>query len=149
MIGVPSDRLTGRIWGLVCNDIERACDHSAGRLTAADCFERIMARDMQLWVMFEDDDYLGVGVTEVPVYPSLKLLCVVCLGGTGMDHWIEAFDSTMTTYAKAVGCSRVEASVRPGMARKLSNRGYKQVAIVIEREVADEQGQRGRLQHYH
>lgn len=112
----------------VADVLQSALAYSIGGLTLADYKEHVMMGDMQLWV---GEGYAAV--TEVLNYPRSRVVLVHLAGGK-LDPLLEA-DSELEKFARIVGATGIEIIGRKGWVRALRDRGYKEAAVHLYREV--------------
>lgn len=61
-----------------------------------------------------------------------RKLFIDMLVGNDMDQWVGDLESLIKRYRDEVGAKCIEASVRPGLAKRLFGRGWKRKAIIVE-----------------
>jgi len=113
----------------VAHLLQPAVDAGYAGLTLDDYKERVMLGDMQLWV---GDAYAGV--TEVLNYPNSRVVLVHLAGGE-LEPIIAA-DSELVEFAKLVGATGIEIIGRRGWVRALADRGYREAAVHLFKEVS-------------
>ena len=84
-----------------------------------DLFESILAGRRQLW-MPEDNSWALV--TQIDIYPAMKVLNVFWAGGTLPEDYSEIL-TDVEAWGAAQGCKQADANGRLGWLRKLS--GYR------------------------
>lgn len=108
--------------------LEPALSHMNGELLLEDVRERVLLGDMQLW--------LGEGyaaVTEVLNYPRRRVVLVHLAGGE-LAPLVEA-DGELVKFAKLVEATGIEIIGRKGWVRALRDRGYREAAVHLFKEV--------------
>lgn len=91
---------------------------------------RIVAGDLQLWAVVEDDELTGACVLSVRD-SAVRKVWVELLAGKNMDSWADELEGLLKDFRDLLGASCVEASCRPGLAAYLKERGWKQKAIIM------------------
>lgn len=133
MSGVKSERLP-KYWPIVVDRI-RSClsEYADGELTADDIFDRLQAKDMQLWVAIdeEQDRIMGIVVTEVIQYPRISVVSVVVLAGANIHKWEAQMFNLLETWGRAIKCSKIEARARRGVARAFAKFGFQETYTVV------------------
>lgn len=99
-----------RWWPEVRPWVESALDRD-GLLGFEDIKEGVATRDMQLWLVKSGPDVCGVCITELVVYPRMRVLTVVVVGGAGMPGWLDPLNAQMERFAKAHDCGRLMAPI--------------------------------------
>jgi len=118
LVPVPADEV-GEWWDKAAPEIERAVKRG-GRQTVEAIHERILNREMQLWLAVENGEVLCVCVTEILVYPLGKIASVCFTTGRDYKKWAH-YMLALTDWAKREGCYRMEAFARPGWFRILKH----------------------------
>ena len=108
--------------------IEDALEYSGGTHTFDDVAEGILNGHMQLWPTDR-----GCAVTEIVVYPKKKVLHVFLAAGE-MDQLIDMIESA-SIWGRTQGCTSMTTSGRKGWKRVLSGEGWKEVMVVMEKEL--------------
>lgn len=92
-----------------------------GRATLDQLHDMTLAGDMQLWIVepLGKGGMIAAALTEVALYPSMRAVRVLILGGRDMAAWFPLFNDEMNRFARLVGATVVEANVREGLARRL------------------------------
>lgn len=80
----------------------------------------------------------GAAVTEFITYPNGKALNVFAGGGdsnASLQEFIETFEPSLVTWAKATDCRWIIGYGRPGWERVLKARGYSTIWSVMKKEM--------------
>lgn len=125
-----------RIWSLVEDLIQSACDRAGGFADAEHIRQILKNARMQLWVVWdvENQKVLCVCVTELREYPKYRICDIKITVGRGMKTWFHFIDHIME-WAKKQGCKKMEVFARPGWKKILESRGFKQTHVQIEKEL--------------
>lgn len=113
---------------LVNGYLQEAAVRTRGRCTLTDLLRMIFNGQYVLWVAFdvETKRVRGCFVTEVKVYPQLKMLaiqhCVV--DEHRMAQMEELMQEVASSFARDAGCSGIEFTGRPGWKRHAEKYGY-------------------------
>jgi hypothetical protein len=105
---------------------------SRGRLAAGDILDLLNRDLMQVWLVADRGKLVAACFTEVINYPQEKILRIAALVGKDRKRWMHLFDEGLE-WGKEQGCTKVEAYVRPGLARILHD--FKKIYLVVEREL--------------
>jgi hypothetical protein len=125
-------------WPLVSKWCEQALEYAGNLLTLDDVKEAVANRDMQLWVICEDENAMAVCVTEIRSWPRTKVLTAIIVGGAGMEHWVGALDEVLVQFARAQGCRVLDAHGRRGWLKSLSALGWKDMTVTYAKEIHHE-----------
>jgi hypothetical protein len=125
----------GDWWPKVSHWVEDALAHGGECYSLDDILRAIKQRDMQLWVVHENDELKAVCVTEIRQWPQAKILTAIIVAGNDMPHWVYALDDTLTRYAVAHGCKAIEAHGRKGWKPTLSELGWRDVVVTYAKEI--------------
>ena len=117
-----------------------ALEHSHDEIDITGVVNALNSGKMQLFTItaFEDDKQpvvCGACVTEVTDYQRLTAVRVVLLGGVMMHAWFPILDGVLMRFCEQIGATRIEAACRVGFKRALEQYGYKQLYVVLGKEV--------------
>ncbi|GEM_PF-2377635 len=101
-------------------------------VTPEEVLASILDERAHVWAAHEDGEAQGVVVLSVPEYRAGRKVFVEFLAGGDMDAWADDMEAALRECSDRVGAMCVEASCRPGLARYLKRRGWKQKAIIME-----------------
>jgi hypothetical protein len=132
----PSDQIDLQ-WPLLLRFLLPAIEGTNGRWLPDDVLEAIRSGGMQVWLIAEGTTLYGVGVTRIVVYPQLKALECMWLGGVEAERWIRELDRVVCEWAAEQGCSRLEMIARKGWERMGRPIGFVPRFVVFEKEVDD------------
>lgn len=120
--GIPDDRL-GDVWPRLWPLLEPAARRSPERI---DILAGLFARDLQLWAVYEKLLPIAGIVTRLwRDTTSGELHCQIHLvGGSRLLEWANDFLDKLTAWAKAEGCSWLEAAGRKGWTRIAPRLGF-------------------------
>jgi hypothetical protein len=125
-------------WDVLAPVIQESLDYSQGELTTDDARTLAGKGFMQVWTAVEDDEVVGVMLTELVQYPRYKSVRVVTFSARLFADWRE-YEPLLEQYARELGADRVEAFVRPGLTRMLATLGgYTKAYDVIVKSVIKE-----------
>ena len=126
------------VWGVVGGMLKPATKYNNGRYTVRDAYHGIVNKNMQLWIIFDEEDdnktIYGSIVTLIADYPSKKFLTVLLLGGKEMSLWIDDASDVLTRWAQDCGCHGIEGYARKGWERVLKRFGGKKTSTIFEKE---------------
>lgn len=105
----------------------------AGPFTREDVLQELREHKCQGWIA-EVEDSRGGAVTRVREYPNgQKELFVWLLGGEDFLRWCRPLNEAMERFAREMGCERLHAAVRPGLAKWLTKRlGWSRTVEMVE-----------------
>ena len=123
------------VWEQCVPFIEKAEKQSQEEMTAEDIYFKVKEKDMQLWVVFnEETDVLAVVTTELVNYPRKKVCRIVTLGGEKIEDWVHSI-SIIEDWAIENNCQAMETFCRKGFKKKLQIYGYEETYIVLGKEL--------------
>lgn len=121
----PTDVM--KLWGKVEPLISKALKHNYGELVSSDVLKGLLQKKLILWIGFEDDDINSVLVGEFVPYPrkkAFRILTWSTKSGYHYEEWMKLFYK-IEDFARANGCTLMEAWTRKGLAKKLNwNHSY-------------------------
>ncbi|MBY0431744.1 MAG: hypothetical protein K2Q10_11140 [Rhodospirillales bacterium] len=99
-----------------------------------DIRDRLLSRDMQLWLWLEADGTpTACAVTSLAMFPRRSICRVQYVGGRGLRRWLRPAQDTITAWARAQGCAMLEGYARPGWLRVLT--GWRTAWTTIRRDL--------------
>ena len=129
---VPVNQLP-YVWPQILPMIEKGLSHGQGDTYDSDTIYRdILEGKSSLWVVHEGEDVQAGVVFTVITHPKAKKVFVEILAGKNMESWVDQLEGLLSDYKDLIGASCIEASCRKGLAKRLSNRGWKTKAIIME-----------------
>lgn len=134
VLGIPDVRVH-RFWGVVRGEVERALAYSHGEFTIDDVLERLVGAKMQLWMVLDDDAYVGVVITEIVNYPQVRAVRFLALAGKRLDDWMEQAEKHIVGLAREWGCRVSEGYGRIGWLRKTKPLGYTFGHVMVRKEI--------------
>jgi hypothetical protein len=118
-----------------------------GELSESSIKAFVAADRQQLWIALAGDgaELLGVILTEISEYPTLRVLRIVLLQGIRFRDWSGHARVALEIFARENQCERLEASGRKGLARLLAPLGFEVAYTTLILEVRNHNGKiRGR-----
>lgn len=106
---------------------------NGGAFDEDDIYNLILQEKMQLWGI-HDGDLKAVAVTEIIIYPKIKRLRIVLIGGHEIDFWEALAEKTFNDFAKEKGCSGIEILGRRGWVRRLEKYGYQELETIVVKD---------------
>jgi len=126
------------VWPEVAEMLQKAAKTTGGRFDKMNILDELMARTIELWIIYEDNTPVAAITTRVVWYKEFKALSIDWVGGTQMKDWLDEVMSTLKKYAQDNGCTRLEGRGRAGWKRVLSRYGWKPDYVSYELELGDE-----------
>ena len=109
-----------KVWFTVKDLIDKALEHSDGRMMSYDALQMILNREMQLWVGVKDKAIFSAFLTTIRHHPRHTTLQIVTYATvTGHDADFKTMTDTFTRYGRDHGCVSLEAWGRKGLTRAL------------------------------
>ena len=119
LYGIPSADIY-QYWHDVEPFIRKALRYSDGKYESWDIFSLIEEKQMQLWIVTENKQIIGCGVTQILIFPQKKVCQMVIVSGEDFNEW-KHFLSEIEKWAVSIGCQTFELDGRRGWERKLKN----------------------------
>lgn len=133
--GITSDRIDD-VWDRCSKFIEMGINHSQCELSTMDYYDRLVAQEMQLWVVYDEEKQIKCALTtEVIEYPRKKVCRIVSLGGRNLDEWVERWLDILERWAEENDCDSIETYCRKGFIKKLEKFGYTNTYTVLGKEL--------------
>ena len=107
-----------------------------GEYDIEDLRQWIQEDAMQLWLVMDrvTNDIIVAGVTEVVIYPKIKVARIVTAGGKN-DTGFYDFIPEMAEHCKRIGCDYLESQVsREGMVKKLEKNGFEKFYTTMRKK---------------
>jgi len=139
---VPPQLIDG-LWARIFPHLSKASEYTFGRYEPEDILEFVVSGDAHLWVVFDEEDVVGITVTRFWQYPRKKCLDMVFIGGDEGFSWKDPMLEILQRWARDNGCEVIESSGRVGFARAFKDDGYKMLWQVYELPVTGVGGQNG------
>lgn len=134
MISRVTDEDLPSVWGLMSPMIERALSKGQGDgTTPQHAYQAVLEGYSQMWVVHEGDDIQACAIIGLEDAPNCKKLIIEVLAGRGMDEWGDTLTELLSDFKDILGAKCLEASCRPGLAKYLKTKGWKQKAIIMEK----------------
>jgi hypothetical protein len=133
--GIMSDQIDD-VWSDCEKYIELGNSKSQEEMSVQDIYENCKDKDMQLWIVFnEDKEIEAVLTTQVIDYPQKRVCRIVTLGGLNMDDWTDMVLSTLEEWAEQQSCHAMETVCRKGFIKKLKSFGYENTYTILGKEL--------------
>ena len=129
---IPAEDVLG-IWAEVSPFLKDALAFNPGDLALRDVIDRLLLRDMQLWVYRPEGEVIAALVTEVVQYPR-RWVCRLVLFGGALQR-CRSLEPDLAAWAKGRGCDSLEIQGRRGWTRALAKTGWREVATVVRKEI--------------
>lgn len=127
------------LWPQVVDHIDSALKHSNGEYLSNDILDLIISRQIHLWCVVDGKEIVAAYTTQLRIYPQLKTLLVLTIGGSGLFKWGRLVEDSLYQFAKLQNCSILEVYGRKGWGRLLARQAdFKQQYIVLTKEIPRE-----------
>jgi hypothetical protein len=112
-----------------------------GRQSYEDLVRQLFDGQNQLWIAGIPGKIFACAVTEIVVYFQMKACYIRIVtadkaSGHTRQHW-QHFMSILENWAKAQGCSKMEANARKGWSRIMENEGWETTHYFIEKDLTN------------
>ena len=133
--GIPNDRIDD-VWDSVKDFIEMGNSKSRQEMGIEDIYEKLINRDMQLWVLEDEEaEIVACLTTEIMIYPKKKTCRIVTLGGKNLDEWVEGLLHVIESWAIDNDCEAIETACRKGFTKKIMKFGYDHTYTILGKEL--------------
>ena len=121
------------VWTEIEPMVKRGLSHGQGDGTTSNhMLAAIAGGQMSLWVIHRGREVVAGIVLSFSEHDVCKKLFVEMLAGKDMPVWADQLEGLLKDVKELIGATCIEASCRPGLAKFLSGRGWKEKAIVME-----------------
>jgi hypothetical protein len=124
------------VWPAAALHLAAALARSGENYTLGDVRELIERADAMLWIVLGKNGIDGALV--IYVSPRRHALTVWLMGGERFAEWVDNAQAALVRYARDAGLARVDAYMRPGLARKLRVNGWRADQVLASLEVDDD-----------
>ena len=112
--------------------------HTWEHLTLDSVYSRAMRSSLQVWGVGDAKQINMVLFTQIACHASKNVLEVIWAGGNGVLGPVnEVVDATLERFAWSQNCVDIDVIGREGWERYLSPYGFKKVAVIMSRPVAN------------
>lgn len=119
------------VWPALRPEILSALSHGAGEHYTEDhYYSAVKSGAMTMWVGHEGQHIVAGGILSVQQHPKHKTVFIELLAGERLQAWLPQVETLLKEFRDLVGATTIEASCRPGLAKKLT--GWKTKAILME-----------------
>lgn len=132
--GIPQEAVD-KLWRFAEPYVKRSLEHTFGELSCDNIRDFCLGGDMQLWMIVKERRVVGAGTTQLVIYPQMKTCRVITLAGSEFDEWMDQAHMAIEVWADNMGCAAMEAYVRKGFVKKLSEIGYKHRYSVVHKSL--------------
>lgn len=93
---------------------------------------QLLAGNLSLWVVHRGPEIIAGLVVNVRQHPAKKAVVVEIAAGRDLDAWADGVEMLLREVRNKVGADTIEASCRPGLARRLAKRQWRRKAIIMQ-----------------
>jgi hypothetical protein len=124
----PGD--TADMWARFRPQALKALRHGAGQHMTEDYYLQALESGDMAMIAVGAGTPDAIGIFSTLIYPSGKVLFVELLAGHKLSDWLPFIEPVLKQYRDQIGATTIEASCRPGLAKKLTN--WKRKAVLME-----------------
>src|SRR5215472_1337842 len=129
--GIQPDELD-EFWPVASPLIARGLERGAGYRWTLPALRQLIAENhCYLWLTWPDQ--ACAVITQIEVYPAVKLLQILVAGGRLPANW-RAKVAYLENWGRSIGCTEVELGGRHGWQRLLAPDGYAPVPWIMLRK---------------
>lgn len=137
---IPKEHVT-KVWVGVSGYIESAVNVIRLRHDIVDVMEDCLKGRQVLWIVFDEDnreEIVAALTTMVIVYPQYRALSIPYMGGRGMMRYRELIVATLSSFARDIGCTSIEAYGRDAWGRLGKKFGFRKSFSVFELDLSEQ-----------
>jgi len=120
-----------KVWPEVEKYLSDAVDYSYGKWSLDFLKDSIKNESHQLYVVIDGDVKAAI-VTSITQCPNTRILSIDFCGGEGARDWATFAVDELAKWGRAIGCSAIEITGRPGWEKLL---GLKKIHVVLRKEL--------------
>lgn len=121
------------VWASLEPMIKKGLSHGQGDGSSGEPLKQaVINGESMMWVVHEGEHIKAGIVLSVLDGETGKSVFIELLAGNRMHEWVDEVEELLQRYRDYVGAKCIEASCRPGLAKRLMERGWKRKAIVVE-----------------
>jgi hypothetical protein len=121
------------VFAALDKQIQRALSRGQGDGTTPEHMKAAIIRgDMYMWAVVADQEIVACIVLSVRQTDTIKKLIIQLLAGRDSDWWGDELETLLQDFKDLVGATCIEACCRPGVVKKLHNRGWRKKSVVME-----------------
>src|SRR5574343_134345 len=114
--------------------LKEAVEYSRDRLTGKMIVDALLEKEMQLWIIPQEEGIKAAVLTEILTYTTgLKVVRILACGGKDLKDWMDNTVETLAKWGRNLGCTGLELYGRPGWERKL--KGWGKPFICLEKDI--------------
>lgn len=126
---VPPEQVPA-MWERFRRQVERALSEGAGvHMDEAHYLTALASGQMQM-IAVGDTEPQAIGVFSTLEYPKSRVLFVELLAGENLANWLPYMEPILRQWRDHIGATTIEASCRPGLAKRLTN--WTRKAVLME-----------------
>jgi hypothetical protein len=133
LIPIPAHEVADK-WHLAEPWVRSAVEEAALVETVDSYKSRCLDRSAQLWLISDQAQVVGCGITEIYDTPKGLTCAIPVTGAASMEHIGPALEE-IEAWAKSEGCVRLEEYGRIGWTKALKPYGWRPLSVVMEKDI--------------
>jgi hypothetical protein len=123
-------------WPTISQLLIKARDTGQEESSMTDYMQKILNGVAQCWVIIDEDQIIGAGLTEILNYAQHTTLHIILFAGSNFEEQSQMFPA-VEKFAREQGCKAIEQWGRPGWAKVLPQYvpGFKQAYVVMRKDL--------------
>lgn len=123
-------------WSVLSEYLKQVIPHGQGESTTVDYLTKTLTGYAQCWAVINNNNIVGVGLTEFLQYSQHKTLHIIAFSGSNFEEQSKVFP-TVEQFARDSGCKAIEQWGREGWAKVLPKYvpGFKQAYVVMRKDL--------------
>jgi len=127
--GVQAEHVNN-VWPFISWMMEKVCSET-GYFDKDDIKKFLEDRDMQLWIVLDDEKIKNITVTEIINFPRKKVCRIVFCTGEDYEEWAGCI-KLLEDWARSQD-AELQPFARPGWEKSLGQLGYKKTHVLFEK----------------
>ena len=133
VLPVPAEGLPV-VWDNLKGLIAEVCETSNGRFSPDTLKEAIEAKEFQLYMLFDGEEFKAIVLTQILHYRTgMKEIRVVCGVGSDYSVWAHPMERFLEAGARQQGFGIISALSRPGWEKVFKPLGFTKTHVLIEK----------------
>lgn len=121
------------VWQQVRPMVERGLRHGQGDGTTPEAMlGEILLGKFKLWAFLDGTEVIAIVVFRMMNYVTGKKIWIDMLAGDGSSKWADSLELLFNDLKDLTESMCVETSARPGLAKILKKRGWREKATIME-----------------
>lgn len=133
VVHIPKENIN-TVYPMVKDELEDILLKAENGFYAEDVLEYLNNNDMQLWIIWDNENNLKKGfvITEIIERPRLKFCSVFVMTGSNRKRWQYEVMRNLIDFGKQNGCQKGISLARKGWTKIYKQYGFKDTHVCLE-----------------